>query len=289
MAAALPLSPAFATGSTGLAVVGPQARDWRILMGAVNYAFADGPSKGVVTLLDGIAAAVANASASGGAAAAAAAGVTHVDGCSTTACPDDSGFAAAAKAAAAASEGTVVVLGNWFGAVSGWPLCNGDGTDGCESECHDRTAIELPGKQVELVLKLRAAIDGSAPAAPAPSGASSGSKPPLVCVLLHGGAVALGDALGACDAVLDMWVPGQMGGAALADVLFGAHSPAGRAPVTFYHATSDLPPMDLHQFDEYPTAGKSNGTTYRHFVGAAPDFAFGHGTPTSVSMIALPD
>jgi len=91
-----------------------------------------------------------------------------------------------------------------------------------------------------------------------------------------GGAVALGAAAAACDAVLLLWPAGQMGGAALADILFGDHSPAGRLPVTFYAATTDLPPMGV--FDEYPnaTAGH-NGTTYRHYVGAPPAYRFGDG------------
>ena len=101
-----------------------------------------------------------------------------------------------------------------------------------------------------------------------------GSAKPLVCVLLNGGALALGGAVDACDAILDLWVPGQAGGTALADVLFGAFSPAGRLPTTFYSSTADLPPMDKAQFDEYPNA-LSNGTTYRHYIGAAPTFRFG--------------
>merc|ERR1712070_259065 len=73
-----------------------------------------------------------------------------------------------------------------------------------------------------------------------------------------------------------MFVPGQMGGAALADIIFGDFSPAGRLPITMYAATTDLPPMDKAQFDEYPNE-RSNGTTYRHYVGRAPTFRFGHG------------
>jgi len=159
-----------------------------------------------------------------------------------------------------------VIIGNWFGNKDGWPLCKGSGEDGCESECHDRTTIELPGKQVELVQALRDSINA----------ADNDASAPLVCVLLHGGAVALGDALHACDAIVDMFVPGQMGGAALADIIFGDFSPAGRLPITMYAATTDLPPMDKAQFDEYPNE-ISNGTTYRHYVGPAPAFRFGHG------------
>jgi beta-glucosidase len=166
-----------------------------------------------------------------------------------------------------------VVLGNFFGATTGWPLCRGSGVDGCESESHDRTAIELPGKQVALVQALR----------------GSSSKP-LVCVLVHGGAVAIGDAANACDAVVDLWVPGQMGGTALADIIFGEYSPAGRSPITFYSATADLPPMDKKQIDEYPNAA-SNGTTYRHYIGKKPTFEFGFGlsyTTFAYSGLSIP-
>jgi beta-glucosidase len=139
-------------------------------------------------------------------------------------------------------------------------LCPGgdeNSKNGCEAEAHDRTTIELPGKQIDVALAMRAATKG-----------------PLVCVLVHGGAVALGAAAVACDAILDLWVPGQMTGAALADVIFGAVSPAGRSPITFYTSTADLPPMG--EYNEYPHDG-SNGTTYRYYRGAPPEFRFGDG------------
>jgi beta-glucosidase len=232
-----------------LLVVGPQADDWRLLMGAANYAPADGPSKGVITILQGLQQAV---NAEGMPAA-----VVSVPGCVDVPCraADMVGPANSAKDSVA----NVVILGDHFGSkFFGWPLCNKSSTaDGCESEAHDRTTIELPGRQVDLVLAMRAA-----------------SKAPLICLLVHGGAVALGEAADACDAILDLWVPGQMAGAALADILFGAHSPAGRSPITFYAATSDLPSMG--DYNEYPHEG-SNGTTYRYYRGAPPTFRFGYG------------
>jgi beta-glucosidase len=109
-----------------------------------------------------------------------------------------------------------------------------------------------------------------------------------VCVLLHGGAVALGAARTACDAIVDLWVPGQAAGTGLADVLLGSYSPAGRSPITFYRATSDLP--DFAEYDEYPSSS-SNGTTYRHYIGREPDFAFGFGlsyTTFEYSELAVP-
>ena len=223
-----------------VALVGPQVDDWRVLLGAVNYAFEDGPDVAPVTIQKGLEA-VANVSVAAGCDSVACAALVDVDG---------------AKRLAAAADATVVVLGDSFGATDGWPLCRGTRDDGCESESHDRATIELPGEQVALVAALKAASSR------------------LVCVLVHGGAVALGAAADDCDAVLDLWVPGQMGGAALADVLFGDYSPAGRSPITMYAATSDLLPMGV--FDEY--AGESsNGTTYRYYAGPAPTYAFGDG------------
>jgi len=63
-------------------------------------------------------------------------------------------------------------------------------------------------------------------------------------------------------------------GAALADILFGAESPAGRSPITFYSATNDLPPIG--EYSPYPHDGY-NGITYRYYRGPAPTFRFGDG------------
>jgi beta-glucosidase len=157
-AGALPLArdALLAAGSGSLALVGPQADDWRILVGAANYAFADGPSRGVVTILKGLQHALSTHSKAmppsstlrqhmkltNGSST-----LNHVDGCATVACA--SADVAAATAAATAARATVLLLGDWFGSSTGWPLCeDAQRTDGCESEAHDREAIELPGKQV---------------------------------------------------------------------------------------------------------------------------------------------
>jgi beta-glucosidase len=113
----------------------------------------------------------------------------------------------------------------------------------------DRTAIELPDAQLQLIDAL----------------ASTGK--PLVIVLMNGGALALGSAERKAAAILEAWYPGQAGGTAIADTLFGANTPAGRLPVTFYAATSDLP-----SFDDYSMKGR----TYRYFSGK-PLYPFGYG------------
>jgi beta-glucosidase len=86
-------------------------------------------------------------------------------------------------------------------------------------------------------------------------------------VLLNGSALALPWAAEHVPAIVEAWYPGQAGGEALADVLFGDFTPAGRLPVTFYQSVDDLPP-----FDDYAMAGR----TYRYFDGE-PLFPFGHG------------
>jgi beta-glucosidase len=88
-----------------------------------------------------------------------------------------------------------------------------------------------------------------------------------VLVLMSGSAVAVNWAQEHVPAILEAWYPGQAGGSAIADVLFGRYNPAGRLPVTFYRDVKDLPP-----FEDYAMRGR----TYRYFTGT-PLYPFGHG------------
>jgi beta-glucosidase len=90
---------------------------------------------------------------------------------------------------------------------------------------------------------------------------------PTVLVLLNGSAVAVNWAKDNVPAIVDAWYPGQSGGTAIADVLFGDYNPAGRLPVTFYKSADQIPP-----FTDYAMKGK----TYRFFTGE-PLFRFGYG------------
>jgi beta-glucosidase len=90
---------------------------------------------------------------------------------------------------------------------------------------------------------------------------------PTVLVLLNGSAVAVNWANDNVPAIIDAWYPGQAGGTAIADVLFGDYNPAGRLPVTFYKSADQIPP-----FTDYAMKGK----TYRFFTGE-PLFQFGYG------------
>ncbi len=104
---------------------------------------------------------------------------------------------------------------------------------------------------------------------------------PVVLVLLNGSAVAVNQARARVPAIVEAWYPGQAGGDALADVLFGDYNPAGRLPVTFYQSADQLPP-----FTDYGIEGR----TYRYFTGE-PLFPFGYGlsyTTFSYRNLALP-
>lgn len=113
----------------------------------------------------------------------------------------------------------------------------------------DRTRIELPPIQTEFLKALQA------------------TGKPLVFVNCSGSAMAMPWEAEHLPAIVQAWYPGQEGGLALAEVLFGEVNPAGRLPVTFYRSTSDLP-----DFTDYSMSNR----TYRYFTGK-PLFAFGHG------------
>ncbi len=113
----------------------------------------------------------------------------------------------------------------------------------------DRTDLRLPRSQRKLLEALHE------------------TGKPIVFVLTAGSALAVDWAKQNVPAILVAWYPGQRGGSAVADVLFGDVSPSGRLPVTFYKANEKLPP-----FDDY----RMEGRTYRYFEGE-PLYPFGHG------------
>jgi len=90
---------------------------------------------------------------------------------------------------------------------------------------------------------------------------------PTILVVNTGSAMDLSYASENCDAILQAWYSGQFGGKALADIIFGKHSPCGKLPVTFYKSADDLP-----DFRDYSMANR----TYRYFKGT-PLYPFGFG------------
>ena len=125
----------------------------------------------------------------------------------------------------------------------------------------DRESIELPAVQRKLLEKLHAA----------------GKQ--IIYVNCSGSAVGLGREDEICDAILQAWYPGQAGGQAVAEVIFGDVNPGGRLPVTFYRDDSQLP-----DFEDYSMAGR----TYRYFTGK-PLYPFGHGLSYTTFTYGKPE
>jgi beta-glucosidase len=94
-----------------------------------------------------------------------------------------------------------------------------------------------------------------------------GNKNPIIAVITAGSAVDISAIEPYADAIILAWYPGEQGGNALADILFGRVSPAGRLPVTFYQSFADVP-----AYDNYAMKGR----TYRYFSGKV-QYPFGYG------------
>jgi beta-glucosidase len=113
----------------------------------------------------------------------------------------------------------------------------------------DRTTLDLPKAQEDLLKALAA------------------TGKPVIVVLLNGSALSVNWADRNVAAIVEGWYPGEEGGTAIADVLFGDYNPGGRLPVTFYKSVDQLPP-----FEDYAMQGR----TYRYFRGE-PLYPFGFG------------
>ena len=124
----------------------------------------------------------------------------------------------------------------------------------------DRTSIELPKAQRETLQMLHKA----------------GKR--VIFVNCSGSAMALVPELESCDAIIQWWYGGELGGQALAEVLFGQYNPSGKLPVTFYRSTDDLP-----DFLDYTMKNR----TYRYFTGEAL-FPFGYGLSYTTFEIGKP-
>ena len=151
---------------------------------------------------------------------------------------------AEALAMAEESEAVVLVLG-MDETVEGEEMLDGGVSD--EFAGGDKKTLLLPKCQREL---LSAVLE---------------LKKPTVVVLLSGSALSVEDAR--IGALIQAWYPGALGGQAVGELLFGAFSPSGRLPVTFYRSTADLPP-----FEDYSMKNR----TYRYFTGE-PLYPFGYG------------
>ena len=114
----------------------------------------------------------------------------------------------------------------------------------------DREDSALPPNQVKFLRRLR-----------------QGNTKPIIVVLTGGCPVAIPEVHELADAILYAWYPGEQGGVAVADVIFGDTSPAGRLPLTFPKSTDQLPP-----YEDYSMVGR----TY-HYMTDEPLYPFGFG------------
>lgn len=147
--------------------------------------------------------------------------------------------------AEAAKCDVIVYCGGLASTLEGEEMkVNYEGFDG-----GDRTSLNLPAVQLNALKLLKA------------------SGKPVILVLMNGSVIALNWEDKNLAAIVEAWYPGEEGGTAIADVLFGDYNPAGRLPVTFYKSIEQLP-----AFTDYSMKGR----TYRYFEGE-PLYPFGYG------------
>jgi beta-glucosidase len=216
-----------------IAVIGPNADNFRILLG--NYF---GTPSEYVTPLAGIRTAVGKEVK-----------VLYAEGCKLNSTAvgywgeqPTSGFA---EALAATERADVVIM-----CLGLSPELEGEEGEVANSDGGgDRNRLNLPGMQEEL-LKAIAAVGK-----------------PVVLTIFNGSPVAINWAQERIAAIVAAWYPGEEGGTALANVLFGVANPAGRLPVTFVKSVAQLPP-----FSDYSMKGR----TYR-YLEEEPLYPFGYG------------
>jgi beta-glucosidase len=233
-----------ARDTTSIAVIGPNADDPKVLVG--NY---HGTPSRSVTPLAGIRAAVARETK-----------VWYAEGCKRSGVESDlpNRTALLSEAKSMAERADVVVLCLGLDAE-----IEGEEGDARSSDASgDKLSLALPGLQEQLFETVWA------------------TGKPIVVVLVSGSPLAVGFADERAGALLQAFYPGQAGGTALADVLFGNYSPAGRLPVTFPRSLADVP-----AFESYAMRGR----TYR-YLEKEPLYPFGFGlsyTRFAYSELAL--
>jgi beta-glucosidase len=220
-------------GLKSIAVIGPNAASHKVLVG--NYY---GTSTQLVTALDGIRNRLTPQTK-----------VWYAEGCHLFKTEHsywgDSPAAGFAEAIAAAQRSDAVIM------------CLGispdlEGEEGAAANSDgggDRVNLGLPGVQEELLQAVHA------------------TGKPIVLVLFSGSPLTVNWAHDHIPAIIQAWYPGEEGGSALADIIFGDYNPAGRLPVTFVKSIDDLP-----EFTDYSMEGR----TYR-YMQTEPLYPFGYG------------
>lgn len=157
---------------------------------------------------------------------------------------------------AKASDAIIAVMG-----LSG--LLEGEEGESLASENKgDRLQLGLMKHQVDFLKKLRQDNDK-----------------PLIVVMTGGSPVAMPEVDELADALVWAWYPGQEGGNAVADILFGDINPSGRLPITFPMSEAQLPP-----YEDYDMSGR----TYR-YMKEKPLYPFGYGLSFTQFSYAMPE
>ncbi|CAI9119006.1 OLC1v1020653C2 [Oldenlandia corymbosa var. corymbosa] len=179
----------------------------------------------------------------------------HQTGCNGVACHDNHQFGLA-EAAARQADATVLVMGL---------------DQSIEAEARDRLSLLLPGSQQELVSRVAKA-----------------SRGPVILVLMSGSPIDVTFAKNDPKIAAILWAgyPGQAGGAAIADVIFGTINPGGKLPMTWYpeEYVHKVPMTDMNLRAD-PTRGYP-GRTYRFYKGPVV-FPFGHGLSYTSFRVTL--
>ncbi len=145
------------------------------------------------------------------------------------------------------------------------PLLEGEHGDAFLSNSGgDKVTLSIPRSHILFLKKMRESV-----------------KKPVITVLTGGSALNINEIEPYSDAIIMAWYPGEQGGNALSEIIFGNESPSGRLPVTFYNSIDDLP-----DYSDY----SMNNRTYRYFKGDVK-YPFGYGlsyTSFSYSWVKKP-
>ena len=159
-------------------------------------------------------------------------------------CGSDAGFAEA-EAVARAAQQVVIAVGE---------------TREMSGEANARSTLDLPGRQEELIRRIKA------------------TGKPYAVVLFSGRPLALEDVVGDTPALLEAWFPGVQAGPAVADVVFGKVNPGGKLPASFPYRVGQVP---IH-YNHLPAGRPCNkdvkwNSQHRDIPSCDPLFVFGHG------------
>ena len=169
--------------------------------------------------------------------------ILYAKGCDVNS-QDRSGFPSAIQAAQKA-DAVILILGDRSGMI---PDCT------C-GETRDSADLKLPGVQTDLAEAIFTV------------------GKPAVVVLINGRPLAIPDIVKRADAILEAWIPGEEGGTAIADILFGDQNPGGKLPITFPRSVGQVPIF----YNNKPAGMKSNWHIDYVSESVKPLFPFGHG------------